>query len=145
MAFGVEGQAHRCEGGGAELLEHAKQFPLDQLDTRGHGGRARLVLRRQERPIEVVQHRQQLANEGLVGEADVVLPLADRPLTGIVELGHEPEILVLKALRLPGLGLERRLQTLDLLLLRDLGGQHRAHLGLLLLVRCLVAHDTKKL
>ena len=112
---GIEGLPHRVERRDAELLEHAQQLALDQLDAGGDGGGAGLGLGRLQGALEVVEHGQDLAEQGLVGVAGVVLALARRALLGIVELGQGPQGPVLVRLGLAGLGLERLPQPPDLL------------------------------
>ena len=79
--------------------------------------------RRLQGPVEVVEHGQELAQQGLVGVAGVLLALARRALPRVVELGDGAEIAVLLGFHLAGLGLEGLAEPLDLV--RRLVG-HRA-------------------
>ena len=56
------------------------------------------------------EHREQLPEEGFVGEPYILLALAGGALARVVELGHQPEVPVLKLLDLAGLGVERVLE-----------------------------------
>src|SRR5262245_4523435 len=108
--LGIERLSDRLERNRAEFLEHTEKLALDQLDPRCHRVRSPLALGRLEGSIEIVQHREKLPEQGLVGEAYVVLTLAGRTLARVVELGHQPEVSVLKLLDLAGLGVERVLE-----------------------------------
>ena len=70
-----------------------------------------MLLRRVERPLEVVEHRQELLHEPLVGARDQALLVARGPLAVVVELGGDAlqvvEVLV-------ALSLEEREALLEL-------------------------------
>jgi hypothetical protein len=72
-----------------------------------------VLLGRSKRPLEVVEHGQQLLDEPLVGPRDQALLVAQDPLAVVLELGRDPLEVVQV---LVALGLERR----HLLLEREL-------------------------
>ena len=74
-----------------------------------------VLLGGRERPLEVVEHGQQLLHEPLVGPRDQALLVARDPLAVVLELGRDPLEVVQV---LVALGLERR----HLLLERELTG-----------------------
>src|SRR5215218_5443560 len=49
-----------------------------------------VLLRSAERPLEVVEHGQELLDQPLVGARDQALLIARRPLAVVVELGLDP-------------------------------------------------------
>ena len=50
-----------------------------------------VLLGRRERPLEIVEDRDELGDQPLVRELDVLLPLARRPLLVVLEVGGEPQ------------------------------------------------------
>src|SRR5262249_9130054 len=117
----------RLERNGAGLIEHADQPALDQLDPSRHRARSGLTLGRLEGSIEIIEHREQLPEQGFVGESSIILALAGGALARVVELGHQPEVSVLKLLDLAGLGVERVLErgaSRTLLIVEGSVGRH---------------------
>ena len=93
---------------GEQVGERAVDEPDAVLELR-----LAVLDRRLERPLEVVEHRQQLLDEPLGGARDELLLLARDPLAVVVELGLQPlervEVLVALARHLGELvALERR-------------------------------------
>ena len=91
----------RLDLGQALLLERLPQRLLDQLHAVDQ--RSLLVaLGRLERPLQVVEHGQELPDEPLVGVRDQALLVARRPLAVVLEVGLRSleEIEVLVPLRL---------------------------------------------
>src|SRR5262245_3705129 len=137
VTLGIERLAHRDERRDAELLEHAQELALDQLDAGRHGCRRGLAARGLEGPIEVVENGQELAQERLVRVPRVVFPFACRALARVVELGGRAEIALALLLGFPGLGLEGLAKAHDLFL--GPGGQI-----VVVWAQHLVAHDHSK-
>ena len=54
-----------------------------------------------ERPLEIVEHRQELLDQPLVGARDQALLVARHPLAVVVELGREPLQVVEMRVALP--------------------------------------------
>src|SRR5205807_1389260 len=78
VARGIEGGAEGRVALEAELLEHLQELALDQLDPLDNRGRLAALAGGVERPVEVVEHRQQVADQRFVCVADVLVALALR-------------------------------------------------------------------
>ena len=88
----------------ALAVEELLELAVDELDALLEL-RLLVSVRRLERSLEVVEHRQELLHEPLAGPRDQALLVARGPLAVVVELGLEPlervdQLLVLVAQRL---------------------------------------------
>ena len=82
--------ALRLDGLHAVPLEQPRQRAVHEADTLFEL-RFLVLLGGVQRALEVVEDREELADQPLVGERDVLLPLASRPLLVVLEVGGEPE------------------------------------------------------
>ena len=104
MPFGIERLADHVERLHAAPSEHVDELAMDELDASAQRG-ARGVDRRRECALEIVDHRQQVANHIHAGHLGALAPLALRALPVVVELGCDPEqpLVVVVALTAQGL------------------------------------------
>ncbi len=83
----------------AVTLEQRRQRAVDEPDAFLEL-RLLMLLGRRQRALEVVEDRQELADQPLVCERDVLLALARGPLLVVLEVGGEPQQPVVLRLRL---------------------------------------------
>ncbi len=79
---------------------HFGQLLAYQADTLGHLGLL-MVFRGFQRPLEVVQHRQQLAHDAFDRPPGLILGVAGDPLAEVVEVGGHPAQVGQVLVRLP--------------------------------------------
>jgi hypothetical protein len=92
-------------------LEHPQHLALDQLDALDDVGGPPGGAGRGQGAIEVVEHREQVAEERFRGELDVVLPVTLGPAADVVGLGQRAEEAVLLVLQLAAEPLDLALRT----------------------------------
>src|SRR5690349_4855517 len=98
---GIERLADGRVAGDADALEHAQQLALNQLHARHDALGAAGGARRRQRAIEVVEDRNQLAQQRLVGVAHAVLGVALGAPPDVVGLGDRAQHAVLLLGKLP--------------------------------------------
>ena len=108
----VERLTERRVARDAGALQHLEKLALDQLDAPhdalGAAGRAS----RPERPVQVVEHRDEIAEQRLVGVADGLVPLPLRPPLEILRVREGPQQPILLLLDLLLQLLDRLRRTL---------------------------------
>ena len=115
----IEGLADRRVALHARPLEHLQQLALDELDALDEARRSGRGPRGVERPVEVVEHRDEITEQRLVGILDELLALALGPpprVLGVCERAEQavvrlvalaPKLLDLRPARLGRLGRRR--------------------------------------
>src|SRR4051794_31851761 len=109
----------RLDAGHAVTGEQGRKGAVDELDALLELCLL-MLLGGIQRPLEVVEDRNQLADQPLVCQGDVLRPLPGRALFVVVEVGGESQQPVVY-LRFRLLLLCRRLLLLDLLLVHEVG------------------------
>src|SRR5260370_7259112 len=96
MALRVERLAHDAQLGyavAAEKIEHRPKHHLDALDDRLAVATAACS---RDRTFEVVDNRQQVAEEVLPLKADALFALLAHPLPGVIGIGEGAQVIILK-------------------------------------------------
>ena len=91
---------------------------MDQLDARSEGRVGARRRRHRQRAVEVVERRQDLAEQRLLGLTPPVLALPVGPPTEVLELGEGAEIAILGLGRFTRAGIALRAERLEALVRR---------------------------
>jgi len=110
VAGGIERLPHRRVAREAVLLEHAEQLALDQLDAFDDRGGPGGAAAGGQGAVEIVEHREQVADQRLGGVLEVLLTVALGPTPHVVGLGQRAQELVLPVLHLAAEVLDLRLE-----------------------------------
>ena len=99
MQLGVELLADGLDRLQALFLEHLADLPQGERDALDQRIVAVLGLGGLERALEVVQDGQELRDQLLAGEADLPRRFLALALAEVVEIGEDPQVVVLRLLR----------------------------------------------
>ena len=95
MQIGVELAADRLDLLHALGMERIEQLLVDQLDPLADRLDVVGLAHRHQRAVDVVHHAEQRLDHILAAQSDQPLFLLVRPLTVVVELGHQTQVFVL--------------------------------------------------